>query len=252
MAVSSVDIGITATPSLTTGIINFTITYVSDTQLDLDWGFSGDAVNIMIRAQYGAYPDDIPNEDTAPTDGYLVYYGGDTSASDTSMNFDESPGVLYYKAWGQKADGKWYVNTSTDSEESRQMTLIALFIFSGILTFIAVRSSYWILKVLAGLVWFAIDSYWVTNPPSSITIGSSTHVIIMFLLGAIGIALAFMPFWYTRNENGNEVAKGFRRFLAGVSKEEEESERYKPTRRERNSAYRDKINDAIEGRVRRR
>lgn len=241
---ASVDVTVTAAPDYTEGIVNFVVTYVSDTQLDLDWGFSGDAVNIMIRAKYGAYPDDIPDEDTEPSDGYLVYYGSGTSTSDTSMNFDESTGILYYKAWGQKASGKWYTTTSTDSEESRQMTLIALFVFAGIMTFVAVRSTYWILKFLAGLVWGGVCIYWLGNPPSSIDVGSSAHTAILIAMAAIAFSMALMPFWYTSNKNGQE----FGRFKMPWQKVEEEEEPYKPTSRERNVSYQRRINERLSGR----
>lgn len=125
-AADSVDVDITATPIFSAGILTFTITYVSDTRLDLDWTVDGTVAKVMVRAKYGSYPADIPDENTAPSDGYLVYYGGDLSAIDTSMNFDEHAGALYYRAWAQKADGKWYVVTKSGAKESKQLVFLGL------------------------------------------------------------------------------------------------------------------------------
>ena len=105
-AKSSVGVVITVVGT-TGGISNFTVTYVTDTDMHLSWSFIGDAVNIMIRSKYGSYPANIPNSTTTPSDGNLVYYGSGTSFDDTSMNFDQNPGSLYYSAWAQKADGTW-------------------------------------------------------------------------------------------------------------------------------------------------
>lgn len=123
-AAESVDIAIYAKPGV--GILELIVVQISDTQVDLSWSKSGDVDKVMIRGKYGEYPADIPDGATAPSDGYLVYYGDGLAVSDTSMNFDENPGILYYKAWGQKADGTWYTESNTGSEESKQVTLIAL------------------------------------------------------------------------------------------------------------------------------
>lgn len=165
IAATSVQVVITATPGANGGISNFLITYTSDTQLDLSWGFYGDAVNIMIRGKYGDYPADIPDENTAPTDGYLVYYGNGVAASDTTMDFDENPGKLYYKVWAQKADGKWYTGAITDFEESRIMTLLAFIILAGGLTVatFALKSGRKILCWASAGAWLLLGVYSYTQ-----------------------------------------------------------------------------------------
>jgi hypothetical protein len=152
-------INVVARPRTTGGIIGFTIIYVSDTQLDFSWTFGSGAVNIMIRGKYGSYPADIPDSFTAPSDGYLVYYGSATSCSDTSMNFNENAGTLYYKAWGQRADGTWFTTTSTGAKESKQLIflgMIALAVIPMALGY-AVKKS-WLLW-LAIPFWFILSLY---------------------------------------------------------------------------------------------
>ena len=156
------------TPQFTNGISSFTVTYVSDTEMDLSWvldpNYPSTSQNIMIRAKYGAYPADIPNDVTAPSDGYLVYYGdgfGVTSAVDTSMDFNENAGSLYYKAWAQKADGTWYVTTHTVSKESR----VVLFIGMIFLVFGLTIASFTLKGIIAPILRLASAILWIIMIP---------------------------------------------------------------------------------------
>jgi hypothetical protein len=242
LAVTSVDVTITATPG-GAGIVTFIATYISETQIDLDWTVTGDVDKVMVRAKYGSVPDDIPDEDTAPTDGYLVYYDTGLSSSDTSMDFDLNPGPLHYKAYAQKADGKWYTVSRTDWKESQIMTLIFFAVLAGILSFIGAKSSFWILKVLAGLSWWGLDFYWMSSPPSNIVKGSAVDQLMIALLIVVGLAFMLMPYWYTSSKNGQEEGKGFKMPFQKTQEEEEDYRaRYSPSRKERNAHYIDRLN----------
>jgi hypothetical protein len=188
IAADSTDVTITATPMLSGGITGFTIVYVSDTQLDLSWILSAGTDKIMIRAQYGEYPDDIPDENTAPSDGYLVYYGNGLSVSDTSMNFDENAGFLYYKAWAQKADGKWYVTTSTGKKESELMALLALLALGLGISWFAIAKRELFIGVIASAMWLAILIYTRGNPIGNSVMGDSfDNAIVAVFIALIGI-----------------------------------------------------------------
>ena len=155
-AATTAVVNVTNSPLFSQGILSFTVTYVSDTEMDLAWTVDATVVNVMVRAKYGGYPADIPDENTAPSDGYLVYYGTDLSAVDTSMNFDQNPGLLYYKAWAQKADGTWYTSTSTGSEESRVVLFIAFVVIALGLTiaaFVAKTSASGMLRIAGVVAW---------------------------------------------------------------------------------------------------
>lgn len=164
-AATSIDVSITWTPG--SGIMDFTITYVSDTELKLDWSIVAPASNIMIRAKYSEYPDDIPNEDTAPSDGYLVYYGNALTITDTSMNFNETPGGLYYRAWGQRADGKWIVIPLQGWEESaRMVTLTASILFLGMACLFSILGHLkreWWFSTIGILLWLVVGFWWVAE-----------------------------------------------------------------------------------------
>jgi hypothetical protein len=192
LAGTTVDIGITAIPHISGGIINFIITYVSATQLDLSWGYSG-ATKAMIRGSYNSYPADVVDEDTAPTEGFLVYYGDGTSTSDTSMNFEENTGTLYYSVYGQKPDGKWYLNKTSGDERSKTvtfLTFVGLFLWLIFANAMLRRASFLPYKIIAALA-FVIPFIWVTTvPPLPLVAGSAlTNAILILIIGAFLISL---------------------------------------------------------------
>ncbi|MBE3085824.1 MAG: hypothetical protein IMZ64_06360, partial [Bacteroidetes bacterium] len=166
---------------ITSGINNFLITYISDTQMDLSWTFVAGVTNIMIRSKDGGYPNDIPNSTTAPSDGNLVYYGNDLSFSDTSMDFDEGTLIRYYKAWAQKADGTWYVNTSTSSKESRAMALIALLGFALVISGFAVMKREVVIGIVATGAWLVVFLYTRTNPIGGMVVGDTADNALVIL-----------------------------------------------------------------------
>lgn len=250
-------ITVTNQPSFTAGITSFTVTYVSDTEMDLSWTVNATVANVMVRAKYGQYPADIPDEYTAPSDGYLVYYGSDLSAVDTSMDFNENAGSLYYKAWAQRADGTWYVTTSTGSKESREMLLLAfLGTFLGLIFANAMvrRASFLPLRLILAMT-FVIPLVWLNAyPPSPFVAGSAlmsaTNVLI---IGAFLIFL-FSSFRkqteVTRDMAGNFTATGEgkgRWFWQNQNEVDEERERRREQRDEdyKVARYRARVHRAL-------
>jgi len=92
------------------------ITYISDTEVQLDWTKGAGAENTMVRASYGRAPE---NRD----DGYLVYYGDGITATDTGVNFDEGVADVYYRVWSQSATGTWEEVGVIDFMENPNMIL---------------------------------------------------------------------------------------------------------------------------------
>jgi hypothetical protein len=162
----SVTVTVNSVPQFTQGITSFTVIYAKDTQMDLAWTYDATVQKVMVRAKYGDYPADIPNDVTTPTDGYLVYYGSGNNFSDTSMNLDETTATLNYKAWAQKLDGTWYTTTSTNKQESIEMLLLALLLLPAILTGLGYCFKQNILKTFGALFWLAFFFYlawWYPN-----------------------------------------------------------------------------------------
>jgi hypothetical protein len=246
-------VNVTYQPRFSGGITGLTITYITDTDMQLDWAIVAPAVNIMIRAKYGEYPDDIPDVNTAPTDGYLVYYGNGVTTHDTSMNFDENPGALYYAAWGQRADGKWIMLKLTGLMESEVMTLLAIVGFCLGMTYLSFKTSYAAMKFFAGMTWIGLMLYWITNPPTAIPAGTPAHQALTVIFIGIALAVAFMGGGqgYTKETNG-EKTEGFRfqvpKFLRGENQDENGNERPVASRRDKMSEYMNRVNNTIEGR----
>jgi len=196
------DITITATPIFTAGIINFQVTYINDQRLDFSWGYGIGATKIMIRAKYGDYPSDIPDESTTPTDGYEVYYGNGVTASDTSVDFDQSPGPIYIKAWGQKADGTWYTTADTGQEEGMGMTLLALSILALGLTAAMFATKNMMLGFPCVIFWGVMGGYSYTR--------SSTTWDWQYLLffAAMGMAIFSAIAMYALRKRDLDPPKG--------------------------------------------
>ena len=160
------------------------LTLVNGNALDIQWTKGINANNTMIRAKYGTVPADR-------TDGYLVYYGTGNECVDNGMDFD-SPFTIYYRLWSQNTAGTWEITGTSGWMEAPVLTLIALFLFCGILSFLAIRSSFGLLKFLAGIGWIAMFIYWMTNPPSTVTPGSPAHVAVMLVLITAAVAISLL------------------------------------------------------------
>jgi len=128
------------------------------------------------------------------------------------------------------------------------MTII---IVAGIFTFVAVRSSYYILRFFAGVAWWAVGVWWIYNPLAAA--GSPVNDIMLTLAFFGGLALMLMMAWRTDTINGREVS-GFHisipGFLGGQSEEDELAERQRMARtsRDRRADYRERADSAIRGR----
>lgn len=235
----STDVVISANPSW--GITSFTATVISDTQVDLEWVFAPNVTNVIIRAKYGSEPID-------ETDGYLVYSGTDVSVSDTSMNFDESLGILYYVAFGETAPGV-YGSSASDDVEGLIMAIIALFVFGGILSFLALRSEFPALKMAAGFGWFAVWVYVKDNPLGTMTEGSSAHTALLLVLVLAGAAMLLTAFGKNvgrqRNIQQNGGSFNFSNWKWGFGKDKDEYEGRQRARPETAAEYQLRVRQAL-------
>lgn len=240
----SIEITVTAVPKVTGGVENFVITYVSETELDLSWSLTGEANRVMIRSKWGSYPVDRD-------DGLLVYYGSNTTYNDTSMDFNETAGTLYYRVWAQKTDDSWYTDYEEGNEENRLMIIGALGIFVIGATYVGIRSSFFGLKLIVGMLWFVMFMYFQQNPISTIPEGGPVHVGLMVTSIGMGlmVVLSGLGRGISRSQkwNGGEETEtgGFRLKLPEWLTGSEDN----PEQRRRNtdvslSQYRDELRRA--------
>ena len=122
-AATSADVTLTATPIVAGGgpgaPTDFTLTDISDYEVSIVWTKGVSANNTMIRAVVGRYADNI-------SDGYLVYYGTGTSASDFGVNLDVVADQYYYRAWSEDTNGDWSTDYAEGKIGGTGVTLLAL------------------------------------------------------------------------------------------------------------------------------
>jgi len=165
----------------------FTLTYISDHEVQITWTKGDGAAKTMIRAKYGSYPEDVD-------DGYLVYYGDGESCSDTAVSLDETATAVHYRAWSEDEYGAFTAEWVEGTMEGIGVTLIALVVLTLGLTVTGFWQRRVWLFVMAGLAWFGFGIYGVSLS------GAETGEIL-WILGWIGLAMSFMSFgaiWWTR------------------------------------------------------
>ena len=204
LAATTAVVTILGIPAFTAGITSFTVTYVSDTEMDLNWTVGAGVENVMVRAKYGTPPTNPPDINTAPSDGYLVYYGSDLSAVDTSMDMNQNAGTLNYTAWAQKLDGTWNLVPKTNSQESREVVLIALLGLSGGLSFFAIKGKNILLAVLASISWLIVFAYNQSTPIAGFIKGSSGDTFVEVLLIGLMITIPLCAWSFRKNEKVKE------------------------------------------------
>lgn len=162
----------------------FTVTYISDTELELSWIKGYGADNTMIRAAYGRMPTDRD-------DGYLVYYGDGTTVSDTAIDLDEMALPVYYRAWSQSVGGAWEEVGASSFMEGPGMKLVALVILClGMLAF-AWHMRKVSLLFVSLMCWLGFTAY---------AFGLSDGTMDFYrILAWIGIAMAFLSVYQVVN-----------------------------------------------------
>ena len=191
-------------PIYSGGIITFNVIYVSDTEMDLNWTVGAGVENVMVRAKYGTPPANPINDITAPSDGYLVYYGSGLSAIDTSMDMNQNGGTLYYEAWAQKLDGTWNLVSSSKSEESREVVLIFLGMLGTIGSIFAIYKRNILFAIGASVVWFFLIAYTRSNPLPNIATGSSTDSLFIGVCVSFSLATMLSVFILNNQEKNKE------------------------------------------------
>jgi hypothetical protein len=179
------------------GITGFTATYVSDTQVDLAWTETPNVANTMVRVAFGYMP-------TSRTDGYQVYYGPDTSFSDTTVNlsFSETP---YYRAWGQQADGTWVEQTTTVEAwfMSDSFLFIGLILLGMGLTILSFMKHFLPLAMASAIMWLALGTWLLLGNVTNLSITQSWGQLLAFVF----VLMAFVPIlWFIGNMGKTQMS----------------------------------------------
>jgi hypothetical protein len=210
----------------------------------------GDVDKVMVRAKYGSDLAEIPDENTEPSDGYLVYYGDAASATHW-LNMETMSVPVYFKIWGQRADTTWYTGSKYGLTGGETMILIGMFIFAGILSFLAFRSSFKPMRFVAGFSWVAVLIYWIASPPTVIPAGSAAHVAVMMVLIFAAFAVSVSGFGVEesrqRSINGESASSSIFKIKrpSFMASEEQNRAALQRKREEDNEAYRNRVHSAL-------
>lgn len=192
-AATSAEVIVTATGFICDAPTSFTVTRISDTEVQLDWTKGEAAENTMVRAKYGEYPE-------SETDGYEVYYGDGTTATDTTMDLDETGGKLYYRAWSETGD----VYSDDYAEGWTQgvgVTLIGIVILTLGLLGLSIHYRNRALMMLAGSAGLALAIYGFTSMSSS---GGDAFWVIGIIGAVLTMVVVFMAGMSLRGIKGEE------------------------------------------------
>lgn len=227
---TSADVTITASGYVCEAPGGFTITYVNDYEVQLDWNVGTDAVNTMVRAAYGRFPTDI-------TDGYQVYYGNGTTCTDDATSL-ASPDIVYYRAWSQNAAGLW--NEITYAEDDTGDIMSVSFLFVGwislaiFLTWFSSRRPEILVRLVSGLTWMALGFWTLLGGITNIDMINSWNQILVWVF----FIMAIVPFLFQMNTEITKEKKGLSYTTWGEPPNEEETSYQKYSRELRSRMYR--------------
>jgi len=217
---SSADITVTAVGYICEAPGGFTLTYISDYEVGIDWVKGVGAENTMIRAAIGRYPTDI-------TDGWLVYYGDGTHTVDTGVNLDETASPTYYRAWSQNVGGVWNeIGYAEDNIEGIGVQLLAFVILAVGLTIGGYALKNMALSYGAGGAW-VVMAFYAMGQSAAPNVTEITDIYMALFWIGMGMLLVCMlePVIYRK-------AKALAEEVAELSDEEAEAENFNKQRAE--------------------
>lgn len=194
---------------------NLVLTYISDYEIGITWTKGPDAINTMIRVEWGSTPEDR-------NDGYLVYYGNATSTihwTSVATALD----ITHYRAWSQSVNGTWEeIGISTEASFMSLTILFIAVLILGIALFIAAfRWKDMLLSYAAALTWMAIGFWWIIGDLTNFGLSQSWSQILVF----VPFILAFSVLLRLMNTEITSEAKGRKWTEWGPAPREEVSNR---------------------------
>ncbi len=159
---------------------DFTITDLGGSTAKLDWTLGDGADNTLIRMRRDIYP-------TSITDGESVYFDSGTTTNQTGLSLDIT--TYYYRAWSE-ASGEYSEDYAGGTTGGSNMIFLGIIGFAAIMSFVAFKSNFFGLKLLAGMVWFPMVFLYIqSNPPAGITEGSGVHTAMLVISVGFGLMI---------------------------------------------------------------
>ena len=135
---------------------SFTATFVTENEVTLAWTPGSYAEYTMVRANYGTYP-------TTTEDGYCVYYGDGSNATDTIVDLNWRDDTICYSAFSENTSMSWSSDYATASVENLGMSALIDAILPLVILILVLVIAHWRRSViLLGISGFACMLYgWV-------------------------------------------------------------------------------------------
>jgi len=129
------------------------------------------------------------------------------------------------------------------------MIFLGMLAFAGIMSFLAFRTAFFGLKLIAGMSWFMFFIYIQGNPPTGVAEGSGTHTALMVISIGMGLMIVLAGLGrgieQTKDRTGafSVKSEGFHLKLPGFMKDQEVATRQ---RRQQNvEEYREQFHRAL-------
>lgn len=146
------------------------------------WDNPPTSVVTEIRAKFGSIP-------LSQTDGYQVYYGPGTTATDTGVMLDENVSEIYYVAYAKNSVDIWSSPVSDIFKGGPMLLIIVVLAFLGLAFWRQTRT----LKIVAGLLAIVFGAYWATfvqNNYVYIASGVAYAIAGLYLILTVGSSRA--------------------------------------------------------------
>lgn len=199
-AATSVNITITAVGFICGAPGDFTLTYVTDNEVDISWVKGEDAENTLVRAAFGHVPASI-------SDGYQVYYGTGTSCTDNAIDL-ATPSIVYYRAWSRNAGGVYaslFASGDTGGFMSISFLFMTLSIIGLVLFLAAFRWKDMLLSYAAFFWWIALGFWWMMGDIENFGMDETWVQILVWLpfILAFSVILRLMNTEITHESRGH-------------------------------------------------
>lgn len=161
-----------------------TLTYISDTEIHIEWEPNPAADITMVRAAYGHLPEDTE-------DGYEVYRGVGTNCTDDAVDL-ATPSIIYYRGWSGDVGGNWtayFGSADTGGMMSLSFLFLTLVALSFGLFVIAFRWKDMLLSYASALTWFAVGFWWLLGDIENFGLEENWVTILVWIPFILGFTV---------------------------------------------------------------
>jgi len=150
----------------------------------LSWTIGGGSSSTLIKGSTTGYP-------TTPTDGDTIYYGPDSTYSDSVTFASVDKGTpIYYSAWSHNTGGYSVGYATSDVKGGNLMLLIALILLCCFLTYFSGWRRFLPISMGGSIAWLGLGVLWLISPT---TVGVDSTQQWTQYFGYLFILLTVVP-----------------------------------------------------------